>query len=374
MTPRRRVHAALEGRPVDRFPVTSLYHYLYVQDHFAELTGRPQRELWRWLYAPPEQHLSLYRELVETVPFEVLQPQPARTREERENTEVIERDDIAILHDKRADTFTPMQPVSGHAFDDRANETQYVFDEGDANERIVTTPAERLIAAGHSDYARASVEALGADHFILSGGVTGVLWACGCYVGVTNLLAMLIEQPRLIEHMSKRIREQSVEVIRQTASAGGDAIFVDDALATNDMISVAHYERFCLPHVRELVREIHRLGHKAILIYFGGIADRLEQIASLGADGLAMETSMKGYVNDIGEFASAIGGRVTLFGNVDPIRVLQDGTDETLEAEMRHQANAGRTGRGFIMCTGSPITPRTPLWRVRRFIELGRAM
>jgi hypothetical protein len=29
MTSRERVHAALEGREVDRFPVTSLYHFLY---------------------------------------------------------------------------------------------------------------------------------------------------------------------------------------------------------------------------------------------------------------------------------------------------------------------------------------------------------
>ena len=35
------VHAALEGRPFDHFPVTVLYNFLYLQDHFTELTGRP---------------------------------------------------------------------------------------------------------------------------------------------------------------------------------------------------------------------------------------------------------------------------------------------------------------------------------------------
>jgi uroporphyrinogen decarboxylase len=126
--------------------------------------------------------------------------------------------------------------------------------------------------------------------------------------------------------------------------------------------------------MKEMVREIHSLGQKAIIIYFGGIADRLEPIASIGADGLQMETSMKNYVNDIGETVRKIGRRVTMFGNLDPVRVLQDGTDEELEAEMRRQTAAGRQGRGFIMCTGSPITPATPLARVRRFIELGREL
>ena len=121
-----------------------------------------------------------------------------------------------------------------------------------------------------------------------------------------------------------------------------------------------------------MVDEIHRLGHKAILIYFGGVADRLDQIASLGADGLSVETSMKGYTNDIQSIAQKIGQRVTLFGNINPVGVLQDGADAELEAEIRYQATAARHARGFIMCTGSPITPFTPLQRVRRFIELSR--
>jgi uroporphyrinogen-III decarboxylase len=183
---------------------------------------------------------------------------------------------------------------------------------------------------------------------------------------------MLIENGRLVEYMSHRILEQSIETIRMLAAAGGDAIYVDDALAGNDMISVAHYERFCLPYVSEMVHEIRRLGQKAIVIYFGGIADRLDQIASLSADGVAMETSMKGYVNDIGEIVSAIGQQVTPFGNLDPVGVLQDGTDAGLRAEVQRQAQAGRRARGFVMNTGSPITPRTPLARVRRFIELAQ--
>jgi hypothetical protein len=172
MTSKERVHAALEGKPVDRFPVTSLYHYLYYQDHFAELTGRPQWELWRWKYAEPQEHLALYQQLVQTVPFELLQPQPTPSGEERHSIEVLEADGVAVLHDRRDDTYTPIQPVSGHAFDDRANETQYVFDERDADAAIRIIRAEDLLAAGLADYALATVEAFGRDHFILTGGVT----------------------------------------------------------------------------------------------------------------------------------------------------------------------------------------------------------
>jgi uroporphyrinogen-III decarboxylase len=372
MTSKERVHAALEGRPVDRTPATTLYNYLYHGDHFAELTGRPPWELWMWKYADPDEHLETYKAIVQAAPFETLQPQPAPSREAREHTEFVEREGEVFLHHRKRDTFTSLRAVSGHAFDQVANQTQYVFDREDVDERVRIIKAEDLIAAGYNDYVEAAVAVLGRDHFILAGGVTGTLWSCHSYVGQLNLFAMLIEEPDLIEYLSQRILEQHIETIRQLAAAGGDALYIDDALATCDLISVEHYERFCRPYVQEMIQEIHRLGQKAILIYFGGIADRLEQVASLGADGLSVECSMKGYVNDLGAIAAAMGDHVSLFGNVDPVGVLQNGTDAELEAEMKRQAEAGRLARGFIACTGSPITPATPLARVRRFLELGR--
>ena len=84
------------------------------------------------------------------------------------------------------------------------------------------------------------------------------------------------------------------------------------------------------------------------------------------------EASMKGYVNDTAEIARRIGDRMALFSNIDPVGVLQNGTDALLEAEIRRQVQAGRHARGFILNTASPITPATPLARVRRFVELGR--
>jgi len=376
MTGKERIHAALEGKPVDRMPVTALYNQLYHLDHFEELTGRPQPWLSQWLHASPEEHFDTYRMIVEKAPFEILQPQGAPPREVRENVEIVEKDGELFRHDKKSDTCTRIDGStrSGHATDDYANETQYVFDKKDAAEKVKITKAEALIASGVYDYVEAAVANLGRDHFVLAGGVVGMLYPCSNYVGLTNLFAMLIEQPDLVEYMCRRMLENNIEIIRAMASSGADGIYIDDAMATNDMISVAHYERFCLPYMKEMVREVQSLGRKAIIIYFGGIDDRLQQIASIGADGLSMETSMKGYVNDIGEVARSIGNRVSLFGNIDPVNMLQNGTDAQLEAAMKLQAKAGATARGFIMCTGSPITPGTRLERVRRFIELGQNM
>jgi len=373
MTAKQRVHAALEGRPVDRPPVTALYNHLYYQDHFSELTGLPPHELWRWQYAEPAEHVRVYRSMLELAPFELLQPQHTPSRAEREQTEIVERDGAWFVHNRAHDSWTPIATRSGHPTDYTHNERQTVFDEAGARELIVAGRYEDALAAGHNDYLDEVVAQLGAEHFIVSGGVAGPFWTSHFHLGLTNLLMLAIERPALVDLTCRLCHEQNLVAIRQFAAAGGDAIFVDDAIATNDMISVPHYERFCLPYMIDAVREIHALGHKAIIIYYGGVMDRLEQIASIGADGFLMEASMKSYVNDIEVVAETIGDRVTLFGNLDPVGVLQDGSDRQLEAEVRRQAAAGRKARGFIMSAASPVTPFTPLARVQRFIELGRA-
>ncbi len=360
VTSRERVLATFEGAPVDRMPVTVLYWPLCQQDHFAEFTGRPQSALEEWLSAEPEDHLRLWRQLMDKTPFDIVEAHSAAPREARERARRTPQQPPADSHTR-----------SGHARDYAANQTQYVFDRADVDERVIVVPAADITASGVNDYVEALAAEAGETEFILSGGVIGTLYSCGSYVGMENIYPMLIEQPDLMDYLSWRIVEQNIEQIRALAAAGGDAIFIDDATATSDMISIAHYERFSLPYVTEMVGEIHRLGRKAILIYFGGVADRLEQIAATGADALSVETSMKGYVNDIAEIAPRIGDRLTLFGNIDPVGILDRGSDEELEAEIIRQVTAGTTcDRGFIICTGSPITPGTPLSRVQRFIEL----
>lgn len=371
MTSAERVRAAIEGREVDRLPVAVPYLFLYQYDHWHELTGEQPWEVKAWLHAAPEEHVKRYREFSELVPFDICQPWTACGREERECIEYEQRSDGYFEHDTRSDTWKRIDDNFTFA-SEMQNEKRFVYDRKDIGERVKAATAAELLARGVADYKIAAAEAM-ADKFILSGGVVGTFYACVAHVGMMNLLTMVREEPALLRSLSERLLEQNVELIRCWAAAGGDAIYIDDALSTCDMIRVKDYEEFCLPGMREMVREIRRLGKKAILIYFGGIADRVEQICSLGADALMMETSMKNYRNDLSEIAEKVKGRMALFGNLDPIGLIEKGTDEGVREKIAEQAQIGRARcKGFITSTGSPITPDTPLSRVQDLAEWGK--
>ena len=375
MTGKERGHAALEGRPTDRFPVTAIYHQLVYDDHFSELTGEPGWRLQAWKHADPDEHLRLYRRMVEAAPFELLQPvSKAPSRRARDRLEFVERDGRPCRHDRETDTWVALVDPGGgrHVHVYHANEEERVRDRADIEREVTIPDPDAMIAEGANDFLDAVMAVFGGHQFILSGGVVAPFYKCSHYVGLTNLYPLMLENPALLEALMDRLLEQNLAEFHRLAAAGGDGMYIDDATTTCDMISVEHYERFSMPYMQRMIDEVHCLGHKAIVIYFGGIADRLERIASLGADGLVMECSMKNYTNDIEKTVGAIGDRVTLFSNIDPVGIVQDGTSSALRAEIARQCEAGRKGRGFIVSPSSPITPATPVSRMQEFIEVAK--
>jgi uroporphyrinogen-III decarboxylase len=73
-----------------------------------------------------------------------------------------------------------------------------------------------------------------------------------------------------------------------------------------------------------------------------------------------------------------VGGRCAVLGNLDAMELLEHGSEGALRAEIARQIAAGRrNGSRFVMSIGSPVTPDTPVERVRLYCdlvhELGRA-
>jgi hypothetical protein len=373
MTPKQRMHAALAGEPVDRAPVAVAYHCLYVADHLAELTDKPAWWIHRLAYLQPEEYVELYRQIMARAPFDMIEPVGGAVAwEARARQEFIERKDGVFRHDTQTDEWVRLDAPtrSGYPQDTTSNQTRRVFTPEQVDQAISVTPADELFTRGELDPMEAAVAAAGDEHFVLVNGPAGGLGLCDWLFGQANTLMMLADEPALIEYVAQRAILHGVERIRRVARTGIDGLYFYDHFSTGDLVSPACYERFCLPVMQALVAEAKAHGLKTVVCYYGQVMDRLELIAQTGADALQAECAMKGYVNDIAEIVDAIGDRMTLFANINPITCLEQGTDEQLAAEIRRQLDAGQRARGFVLSPASPITPGTSLSRVQRFIEL----
>ena len=376
INPKERVYAAIEGKPLDIWPVTAPYTMLSNADHWEELTGLPVYKYYEWQNTTD---MNWYREIYKTIydqqPFDIVQPDFASSLAQRKNrtVEIVVRDGTAYFHNKEKDTLTPV-PTNTHNTGSGGgeNETRYIFNKADACQRLKLVKAEKMLEDGANCSCDELIKLYGSSRFVVIGGVVNTFYSNSFHVGMTNLYIMLHEEPQLIKYISELLLEQNIEHIRAFAAADGDAIYIDDATATCDMISRQMYEEFSLPYIKQQVKEIQQLGKKAILIYFGGIADRIDLIASTGADMLMMECSMKGYVNDYAKTYPQLNG-MCLAGNLNPYEDIEITSDCELEKRIQNMIKMGERYGKYITSTGSPITPKTSLKRIQKYIELAHS-
>jgi uroporphyrinogen decarboxylase len=187
------------------------------------------------------------------------------------------------------------------------------------------------------------------------------------------MMVMIGGQPELAKHALPHFTARTLEAVREAAILGAAGILIWECFT--DLISPQAYETFSVPYMRQTVAECRSLGIKSIYSFSGNPAGKLDAILSIGADALAFEESKKGFVVDIKELAEYIDGRCTLFGNLDAMGALQDGSETQLRNAIAEQIAAGRKNRNrFVVSLGSPVTPATPVERVQLYCDLVHEM
>jgi uroporphyrinogen-III decarboxylase len=371
MNSKEKMNAVFSGASLDHFPVVVPYTDLLHRDRWEEITKQPYWTYIEWLKMEPKEHCKEYERFLEILPFDWITPCWADSREDREAMEIIKNGNGTYMI-KEKGTVREI-PEDLHHLTPPPQEERMVYSKEDIEEKVEVISAETLIALGHLDYIEEAVKNIG-DSCFITAVVSDTFAECYEYVGISNLFTLLYEEPALIHRLSEKLLEKVTEEIRALGKVGVDAIFIEECLNTSDMLSPAFFNKFTMPFTRQIVAEVQSQNMKAILAYFGGVADRVEEINSLGADGLLVETSMKNYVNDLTDIGGKLSGKTCLFGNIDPYGILEKSSDEVLKQKIEEQAAIGRktmNGR-FIISTGSPVTPATTIERLRNYIDIGR--
>jgi len=341
-------------------------------DHWEQLTGFPVYKYFEWAVTSDlKWHGEIYKTFYETLPFDIVQPIYGVSQAYRNDIEVVMKKGTAFYHHKKDDRYYKLPDnIHNSGSGGGENETRYVYTKQDVCGRIKKVKAEDIVSEGYNAYLDEILKLYGNTRFVVSGGVVNTFYSNVYHVGMTEFYEMLITEPELIKYMSGYILEQNIEQIRALAMSGGDAVYIDDATATSDMVSPKMYEEFSLPYLIPQVEEIHKHGMKAILIYFGGISDRAEMIAPAGEDILMMECSMKGYINDYSDISKKIGKNICLAGNLNPYADVEISEETTLESLILNMAEAGKKHGRYFTSTGSPLTPNTTMERMQKYIDI----
>ncbi len=228
--------------------------------------------------------------------------------------------------------------------------TQPLADTKDLDTLAVPDP---MGSARMLDRVRA-VERYARDHagtYSLLGWVEGPAAQAANLRGVITFMFDLMDDPEYAGALMDVCVETGIAFARAQVAAGADTIGIGDAIASQ--IDPRTYEALIQPREKRLVQAVRASGAFAKLHICGNITHLLPGIADLGVDIVDVD-----HMVDLAAVRAAVGERVVITGNLDPVSVVRNGTPASIASGVLDAYE--RAGNPYMVNAGCEIPAGTP--------------
>lgn len=178
--------------------------------------------------------------------------------------------------------------------------------------------------------------------------------------GFTELLLDFYDSPRAVHSLFRVTTDTIVQWLREQERVNGrlKRIFIVDHLATQ--VSGEHFEEFGLPYLQEIFREFSYalcLWHNE-----GSVEQSLHLVPEIGVH-------IFHYGMDAGRSKAALGGKVCLMGNLDPLGAMRYGSPEEVFRTSLEVLDRAAPGGGCILSTAGGMAPGTPRKNIQKMLD-----
>lgn len=158
----------------------------------------------------------------------------------------------------------------------------------------------------------------------------------------------------LIRFYEPLVRERTLEVI-----------LLGDPTASGDLISRKQFEQFVVPYLKRFTdwarsHEVHTIVHIC-----GNTTDRLDVFPQTGASCISLD-----HKTDMKKAKETLHGKMCIAGNIDPVKVLLQGTVQEVEKACKKIIEEMGTDGGFVLMPGCDIPPTAPYENIRKFVRV----
>jgi len=184
-------------------------------------------------------------------------------------------------------------------------------------------------------------------------------------MGINEIMTRIVDDPEFVRALMSRCEQYAAAYGRALADAGADLLSGGDSPA--GLLGPKLYRESALPAEIRLVKELKATTRKPVSLHICGNATAiLPDMATSGADVLELDHAV-----DLGQACRTVGPNVGLWGNLDPIRVLAQGTTQQVrQAAQRTLAAAKAAAHGrFVLSSGCTLAVETPPENIEALIR-----
>jgi uroporphyrinogen decarboxylase len=211
-------------------------------------------------------------------------------------------------------------------------------------------------------------KALGEDVFIVACFDQYPFSLASALMGIDTFMLKLNDDPKMIEALMERCLEYALAYGTALSAAGADLLSGGDSPA--GLVGPQWYHETALPYERRLIAGLQDSTQKPVSLHICGNATPiLAHMASSGADVLELDHQV-----NLAQACRLVGGKTALWGNIDPVSVLMQGTPErVVQASCQALETIRTCGHPrFVLSSGCTLAPETPSDNVAAMIRTTR--
>ncbi len=195
---------------------------------------------------------------------------------------------------------------------------------------------------------------------LIEGWVEGPAAEAADLRGINTLMLDFYDDPPFVRDLFAFVVEMETAFAAAQIAAGADLIGIGDAAAS--LVGPRHYRDFVWPAEQKLVDAVRAKGGRVRLHICGNTRHILEGMGQLGCEIVDLDS-----LAPLSEGRARMGPDQILLGNIDPVRVLRNGTPPSVSAavgECHRQA-----GPRFIVGAGCEVPRDTPPENLRALVK-----
>lgn len=179
--------------------------------------------------------------------------------------------------------------------------------------------------------------------------------ACAA-MGIERAMLAAVEDPRMLRRLLERCADYTVAYACALAEAGADLLSGGDSPVA--LLGPKLHREIALPFEHQAIERIKARARLPVSLHVCGNAmPLLPALAQSGADVLELD-----HRTDLREACRVIPSHIAIWGNLDPVAVLDQGTPEAVARAAQEFLRAMRAvdRRRFVLSSGCTLAMETP--------------
>ncbi|MGD0221275.1 MAG: uroporphyrinogen decarboxylase family protein [Terriglobia bacterium] len=198
---------------------------------------------------------------------------------------------------------------------------------------------------------------------LIEGWIEGPIAQAADLRGINSLMMDFFDDPGFVTDLFEFVLELELTFAKAQLASGAELIGVGDAAAS--LVGPRIYREFVWPYEKRMMEGLRAMGARTRLHICGNTRPILGLLGQLGCDIIDLD-----FLAPMADGRAAIGPHQVLLGNIDPVRVLRNGTPEEVYAavaDCHHHA-----GDRFIVSAGCEVVRDTPHENLRAMLRYAR--